>query len=125
MQNLWLLTSYGVLKCIETELGCILLYIIIIRSHFTSDKSRAHAVWHSYQTYQKTTKITAVPKDYQEDGISRKNKIKNVLVPENASGSIDRLNLTDRPSDRCSFYPKKDVKSEDNLQFFFHFSFRS
>jgi len=28
----------------------------------------------------------SVPKDYQEHGISRKNKVKNVLVPNNAGG---------------------------------------
>lgn len=71
IQNLRLLSA-DILLGSDTDLGCILLYIYL-RSHFTSDKNRAHAVSAILSNLSENDKdhCCSVPKDYQEDRISQ------------------------------------------------------
>jgi hypothetical protein len=76
IQNLRLLSA-DILLGSDTDLGCILLYIYL-RSHFTSDKNRAHAVSAILSNLSENDKdhCCSVPNDYQEDPISQNNKQK-------------------------------------------------
>jgi hypothetical protein len=76
IQNLRLLSA-DILLGSDTDLGCILLYIYL-RSHFTSDKNRAHAVSAILSNLSENDKdhCCSVPKDYQEDRISQNSKQK-------------------------------------------------